>query len=58
MNIIITIKNTQINKICCNPAKTLYSKIMYRYTQFNKMKVFSYFRIIIRLIVHIFNNKT
>ena len=28
----------------CNPAKTLYSKIMYKYAQFNEMKTFPYFR--------------
>ena len=28
----------------CNPAKTLYSKIMYKYAQFNEMRTFSYFQ--------------
>ena len=28
----------------CNPVKTLYSKIMYKYAQLNEMKTFSYFR--------------
>ena len=28
----------------CNPAKTLYSKIMYKYAQFNEMRTFSYLK--------------
>ena len=28
----------------CNPVKTLYSKIMYKYAQFNEMKTFPHFR--------------
>ena len=26
----------------CNPVKTLYSKILYKYAQFNEMKIFPY----------------
>ena len=28
----------------CNPAKTLYSKIMYKYAQINEMRTFSYLK--------------
>ena len=32
------------DQVYCNPTKTLYSKIMYKYEQFNEMKTFPYFR--------------
>ena len=31
-------------EVKCNPAKTLYSKIIYKYAQINEMNTFSYLK--------------
>ena len=39
------------NKYKCNPVNTLYSRIMYNYAQFNKIKIFPQFWNCIKLIL-------
>ena len=44
LRLIKAVENKFLLLHCCNPAKTLYSKIMYKYAQFIEMKTIPCFR--------------
>ena len=48
---ILNMHNINLIMYQCNPVNTLYSRIMYNYAQFNKMKIFPRFWYIIKLIL-------